>query len=141
MRLFSILLVSTLFMNCSPKQKPIAYGENQCNYCKMTIVDKIHGAELVTTKGKVYTYDAIECMTAALKKETKSEMAFILVNHYESPEQLIDAKEAIYLFSKELPSPMGGFLTAFKTQDAAQKALQQYDGELYSWEQLIEKYK
>jgi copper chaperone NosL len=133
----AIVLISA----CAPKSEPISYGENDCSYCRMTIVDKIHGAELVTSKGKVYKYDAVECMVMALKEMDETDMAMILVNHLEEPEALIDANTATFLISKELPSPMGGFLTAFASRKAAEDALTEYGGELHSWEELKNKYK
>ena len=45
-----------------PKQEEINYGVDACAYCKMNIVDPKFGAELITKKGRVYKFDAIECM-------------------------------------------------------------------------------
>lgn len=140
-RLFTFLILSCLVLACTPKQEAIAYGENDCSFCKMTIVDKIHGAEFVTTKGKVYKYDAVECMVRTLIDWEGPEIELYLVNHFETPAELIDARKATFLISKELPSPMGGFLTAFKTDGAAQNALAEYGGVLYNWEELLAEYK
>jgi copper chaperone NosL len=49
---------------------------------------------------------------------------------------LIDATEATYLISDRIPSPMGEFLTAFRTEQAAVEALMTYEGDLLTWEQL-----
>ena len=37
----------------------------------MTIVDPRYGAELVTTKGKVYKYDAVECLINSVYADEK----------------------------------------------------------------------
>lgn len=140
-RLLLFLMAGFLISSCKPKSEPIAYGENDCSYCQMTIVDKIHGAQLVTSKGKVYKYDAVECMVMALKEMDETDMAMILVNHLEEPEALIDATSSTFLISKKLPSPMGGFLTAFASREAAEDALIEYGGELYSWQELKNEYK
>ena len=55
-------LVLVSFMACTTEPRPINYGEDVCYYCKMNIVDRQHAAEAVTHKGRVYTFDAIECM-------------------------------------------------------------------------------
>ena len=55
-----ILLATVLLAACQPSPKPIEYGSDMCDYCKMTIVDQQHAAELVTTKGKAFKFDAIE---------------------------------------------------------------------------------
>ena len=44
----------------------------------MTIVDNKHSAELVTTKGKVYKFDAIECMIRHLQNIEDQQYQFIL---------------------------------------------------------------
>jgi copper chaperone NosL len=59
-----------------------------------------------------------------------------LVNDYDRPGELIDATEATYLISDRIPSPMGEFLTAFRTEQAAVEALMTYEGDLLTWEQL-----
>ena len=60
--LTSLVLIISLLSACTPAPKPIEYGSDMCHYCKMTIMDKQHAAELVTDKGKVFPFDAIECM-------------------------------------------------------------------------------
>ena len=50
---FFMLLSVCLLMACSQEPKPIEYGTDACHFCRMTIVDKVHGAEIVTDKGKV----------------------------------------------------------------------------------------
>jgi copper chaperone NosL len=137
----SMLVLPFLLMSCQPKAQPIAYGQQDCSFCKMTIVDKIHAAQLVTEKGKVYNYDAVECMLNANKEFNEADVAMYLVNHYANPAELIDATQATYLVSKELPSPMGGYLTAFATQAEADNALNEYGGSLHTFAEMVAKYK
>ncbi len=65
-----IFLVSQLLSSCQPRPEPIHYGQDACDFCRMTIVDKQHAAQMVTEKGRVYKYDAIECMLNDLKTGT-----------------------------------------------------------------------
>ncbi|HEU5219058.1 MAG TPA: hypothetical protein VFU23_10390 [Gemmatimonadales bacterium] len=44
--------------------RPIAYGKEACAFCRMTVSDPRFGAELVTTRGRVYTFDSIECLAS-----------------------------------------------------------------------------
>lgn len=135
---FLFLLLTT---SCSVGPKPIAYGSDGCHFCSMTIVDRQHAAEIVTDKGKVFKFDSSECMLNHLKDINKKQVALYLVNDYDQPGELIDAAEAIYLISGRIPSPMGEFLTAFKTEQAAVDALQTYEGDLLTWEQLKLRFK
>lgn len=138
--IFLILLGIT--MGCSVSSRPIDYGATACHYCSMTIVDKQHASQIVTTKGKVFNFDAIECMLNHVKEnEISTSVALYMVNDYNQPGELIDATQATFLITKAIPSPMGAFLTAFKTAEAAKQILQQNEGEVFSWEELDAKSK
>lgn len=141
MRNLYILFIAIISLSsCNIEPKEINYGKDQCNFCKMTVVDKQHGAEIVTTKGKVYIYDAIECMMRD-NKDNYSDVAIFVVNDYNAPKTLIDAKTSSYLISEKLPSPMGEFLTAFSTVEEASKVLNEKGGKLYTFDELTELFK
>jgi copper chaperone NosL len=131
------LVIVWLLISCNVSPKAINYGEDGCYFCKMTIVDKIHAAEIVTKKGKVYMFDSSECMVNFLKEFDTSEIKLYLSNNYNEPESLINATEATFLISKNIPSPMGAYLSAFKTKDEALKMQSEKGGQTYSWQELI----
>jgi copper chaperone NosL len=126
--------------SCNISQEPINYGSDGCQYCSMTIVDKQHAAEFVTQKGKVFKFDATECMMNYLKEIDKSTVALFLVNDFDAPGQLVNATEATYLISNNIPSPMGEFLTAFKSREVAERIQAANQGILLSWEELQERF-
>lgn len=125
-----------LLSSCTPTPDPIAYGSDICHFCKMTIVDQQHAAELVTKKGKIFKFDAIECLLNFQNENTATEFAFRLVNVFESPKELNKAEESFYLISKAIPSPMGANLTAFKNEAAVQEALASKGGKILNWQTL-----
>lgn len=131
-------IIGFILLSCSPKPEAIVYGVDGCHYCEMTIVDRIHAAEIVTNKGKVFKFDAVECMLNQLKETDNAEVALFLVNEYNQPGELIDATSAMYLISDDIPSPMGAFLTTFKTKEAAEMVKSEHQGELYTWEKLLD---
>ncbi len=130
------LLVFVTITSCNTGPKVIDYGNDGCHFCKMTIVDKIHGAQLVTDKGKVFKFDATECILNYLSQETEVQVGGIYTNFYESPTEFIAAADATFLISENLPSPMGANLTAFKTKESAAKVLSEKGGKLYNWDDL-----
>jgi copper chaperone NosL len=105
----------------------------------MTIMDHRYGAELVTQKGKVFTFDAAECLIEYLyhHEDLIQYASYLLVTSYTEPDHLIDAKSATFLVSKEMPSPMGAYLTAFSSRDVAREYQLEKDGKLYSWDELF----
>ncbi|MEK6481350.1 nitrous oxide reductase accessory protein NosL [Catalinimonas sp. 4WD22] len=139
---FAILALVVFFSGCSVEPQPISYGEEQCQYCQMTIVDQRYGSELVSDKGKVFKFDAIECMVNFYKTEQieQEEIAHHLVTGFTEPGVLIKAEEAYYLKTDQMPSPMGLNMTAFRNKEIAQQFQQENGGELYSWEQLNEQF-
>ncbi|WP_033961485.1 nitrous oxide reductase accessory protein NosL [Psychroserpens jangbogonensis] len=138
---YSSIALLLLILSCNVSPKPIDYGSDGCHFCKMTIVDKIHAAEIVTQKGKVYKFDATECMINFMEEFDTTDIALYLTNNYTTPESLIDATKATFLISENIPSPMGAFLSAFKDKADAEKMQSAKGGTLYNWDELLAHFK
>jgi len=124
-------------MCCQISPSPIEYGTDGCHYCQMTIVDKLHAAQIVNQKGKAFKFDAIECMIRFSQTIDSTSIALHLCNNYTEPGQLIDAKKATFLISKNIPSPMGAYLSAFQSEREARKTQKENEGILFTWETLL----
>jgi copper chaperone NosL len=136
---FVFLFLPVLFLvACNISPQPINYGEDACHYCTMTIVDQQHAAQIVTDKGKAYKFDAIECMLNYHRENEEINPELYLVNNFMNPGELIDATKATYLISKNIPSPMGEYLSAFQTKEAADKTKMKYEGKLYTWQEILD---
>lgn len=131
-----ILVMMAALGACNTGPKPIQYGTDSCHFCRMTIVDRQHASEIVTSKGKVYKFDAIECMVNFREELEETSIAHFLCNDFNTPGELMDATSATFLISEAIPSPMGANLTAFRNAEDAAAARQQYGGQLYNWNQL-----
>ena len=138
---YVILFMGLLVMGCSIRPEPITYGSDGCNFCSMTIVDRQHAAQIVTKKGKAFKFDAVECMVNHLKDIDVASIELFFVNDYQAPGELIDAKKATFLISKDIPSPMGEYLSAFQSRIEAENIETENNGKLYSWEELLTKFK
>jgi copper chaperone NosL len=134
------LIFSLFLTSCAVEPQPINYGTDACHFCKMNIVDSQHAAEFVTSKGKAYKFDAIECMLNQTKDFDKAAIELFLICDYSVPGKLTDATTATYLISESIPSPMGGFLSGFASDTKAVSVHSEVEGQLYSWEQLKAKY-
>lgn len=139
-KIFSILYfaVFVLLSACSNDPVPIRFNEDQCAYCQMIISDQRYGTELITTKGKIYKFDSIECLAAYLiedKKDAKNLQSIWTID-FKYPEKFIDAKEAWYLHSDLLKSPMGLNLSSFTDKNAAENVKNVFPGELIRWKDV-----
>ncbi len=136
---FVFLFLPVLFLvACNISPQPINYGEDACHYCTMTIVDQQHAAQIVTDKGKAYKFDAIECMLNYHRENQELNPELYLVNNFMNPGELINATKATYLISKNIPSPMGEYLSGFQTKEAANETKMKYEGKLYTWQEILD---
>lgn len=123
---FYIVIISLTVLSCSTQPEPIRYGEDSCHFCEMTIVSQAHSAQAVSTKGKQFKYDAIECMMNDILRN-QTEMAVKQVANFASPGEMIEAETAGYLINDSINSPMGANLAALKMNN---------NEDLYSWDEL-----
>jgi copper chaperone NosL len=132
-----LLALTVLMFSCEVKPHEIIYGADGCHFCKMTIVDTRHAAQLVTEKGKAFKYDAIECMMNDLTDWDEVPVKFYLVVDYSNPKNLIDARDSHFLISEAIPSPMGENLSAFSNVQMRDELLAAKGGKALNWESLI----
>jgi copper chaperone NosL len=130
-------------ISCSHDPEPINFNTDQCIHCKMTIEDSRFGAEIVSKKGKIFKFDATECMIKYINKGMiqEDEIEKMYVIDFYHPSKLIDATSATYLISPNLPSPMGANLSAFLNKSAAESRKNSSSGDLYGWNDLKLKFK
>lgn len=135
-RLSLFALVVMLTGCSSPAEQPIDFGGDACEHCQMTIVDRQHAAQLVTTKGRAYTFDAIECMVGFQAAFPDRSAALLLVCDYANPGVMIEVSTATFVVSEQIPSPMGANLSACATVERAQDLIDQYGGQTLSWSEI-----
>ncbi|MCB0483179.1 MAG: nitrous oxide reductase accessory protein NosL [Flavobacteriales bacterium] len=128
---------AAMLASCSTGPQQIAYGEDLCAYCEMTITDSRFGSEHVTDKGRIYKFDSIECM-ADYANEQNATGAFY-VTCFDKPNELQNADNCSFVISKQIPSPMGGFISAYDTEPKAISVVEQAGGELLNWKALRER--
>ena len=135
-----IFIITILFVSCSKEPVPIRFNEDECAYCQMIISDQRYGTELITTKGKIYKYDSIECLAAYLIEEKKGtdDLQSIWTIDFKFPEKFVDATKAWYLHSELLKSPMGLNLCSFKDKNSAENIKNVFPGELIRWQDVKE---
>ena len=130
-------------LSCSTEPAPLNYGQDACHSCKMTLMDKKFGAELVTKKGKVYKFDDINCMQEFFNSGEipSDQFSFKLVVDFSQPEKLINAQDAFYLKSPEIKSPMASQIAAFETKQKMEDTKKQVNGIYLVWGELVTQFK
>lgn len=123
--LLTILLMGPA---CKPQPKPINYGHEACAYCQMGIVDRQYAAQLVSDKGKVYSFDAAECLARYRAENPETEWAHVLVTDYARPGHMVPLDSTVILRSLALPSPMGGYATMLKDSAKALRMKEKHGG-------------
>ncbi len=139
--IFAIVFFSFFILfGCAQKPEPIKYGSDECEMCRMSIVDKLYGAELVTEKGKIYKFDSIECLVNYSLKNNMigDENNSMLVTDFSSPEKFVDVTKSFYVHNDNFRSPMGLNVSAFGTDASRKSFLDKHGGEEISWLELIE---
>jgi len=142
MKTFKIvaILLAGILSGCSRNPEPIIYGKDACAHCKMTIMDKRFAAEVITSKGKVFKFDAAECMAGFLKDNpaiAANEKSIFLVSDFNRPGQFVDARKSFFLNDSSLLSPMGGNLAAFLSKNAAGEIEKDKSARIYTWPLLL----
>jgi copper chaperone NosL len=142
-----------LLTSCSQKAEPdpITFGKDICAECKMTLTDQRFGAEVITSKRKVFKFDSLECVDRHLQKyqiksssqglkgtkQPDDDQTYIFVINATSPGNLILASTAHFIVKESLRSPMGrGFLAS----NDSEKLLKEYQPEqkmILNWDQII----
>ncbi len=135
-RLLIALISLVVIVSCSIEPEKINYGTDTCHYCQMTIIDGKHTSQMVTKKGKVYKYDSIECLINDTASKDSGSVALLMVADFANPGSLINAKEAMYLVSDSISSPMGANLSAFISLEQLNTLKREMGGTSYTWKEI-----
>jgi copper chaperone NosL len=135
-----ILSVMMMLQGCDTGPEPIAFEKDQCHFCKMIISERSFGAELVTTKGKVFKFDDTHCIASFLKSNylNKIEIAAIYIVDYAQKEKLIPAETAFLLKGDKIRGPMGGDVAAFETEASMNTFQKQWNAVVIKWTDVIQ---
>lgn len=138
-----MVLVCLSLVACKVEPEPLKFGKDGCHHCKMTLVDNKFGAEILTSKGKIYKFDDANCMLTFYNsgQVPTDEMKEILIVDFSKPEQLIDARNALYVKSESIKSPMASNIAAFESNAELKKMNEDWKGIILGWGELQTQFK
>ena len=136
-------ILSLSLVSCTIESEPLHYGRDACYACKMTLVDTKFGAEIVTTKGKIYKFDDVNCMLGFYNsgEVMPGDMKDVLIVDFSKPEKLIDARHAWYVKSEAVKTPMASNVAAFESNDDLKRMDADWAGIQMRWGELQTQYK
>jgi copper chaperone NosL len=143
-RAFLVLVLTALALlllaACGKRgPEPIAYGEENCDFCRMNIGDARFGAELVMQTGKVKKFDSVECLASYyLQEHASGKVRSVWVSDHGAPGEFVAADSASFLQGGDAHSPMGLRLMAFSSAAGARAAQARVGGELLAWDAVLE---
>ncbi len=136
-----ILAAFGLLAACAPKAieiKPpeIAYGRDMCDRCGMIISEPRFASAIQLENGESLKFDDAGEMFAYYAANPDLKILAWWVHDFPS-ETWIDGKEAFYVQSKTLSTPMGSGIACFKEKAEAEKFAAERGGKVYSLEEII----
>lgn len=99
---------------------PIRYGQDACDFCRMTISDRRFAAELLTDRGRIYKFDDIKCLESFRKSGSvdSNRIAGAYLPDFSRPGPLLPAEQMHLLRCPIFRGPMGGNMVAFERRDS-----------------------
>jgi copper chaperone NosL len=135
---FLIVLVLTLVGCKENLDEPpkIRWGEEVCAHCNMIISDKRFAAAITLKSGEVRKYDDLGCLLKEYSKYS-GEIHRVWVHRYDG-EGWLDARQACFVQSPSIQSPMGSGIAAVDAgSHACEKLASETKGKVLSFDQLL----
>jgi copper chaperone NosL len=118
--LWSVLVLAA---GCGPadtsRPPSVRFGEEACAFCRMIISDERFAAARVSAGGEVLKFDDLGCLLRHEATQTQPAAAYWV--HDFRGQDWLNAREAIYVASGRVASPMGYGLAAVATAQAARE--------------------
>ncbi len=139
-----IILLSILFViygcsgNSNNSNPPkIVLGQDPCDNCFMLINERKFAATIWLENGEAKRFDDIGCMLDYMQKSGNKILSYWVYDY--SDDNPINAKEASFVKSDKLITPMSFGIVAFKSKSAASEFATKYNTNIISFNYLINK--
>jgi len=113
----------------------IAYGEVICEQCGMIISDEAHAAAYRLPDGQLRIFDDLGDMV--LYHQRKGEDVILFWVHDYQTGEWMHARDAYYVATSDLVTPMGHGIAAFTHHADAENFARQHGAPIYRWDDLL----
>lgn len=135
--IFIAIIFAATIVGCSSGPEPLKLNKDNCASCKMSISDAKFATEAVNDKGRVYKFDDVKCMLQFVKADAAFKGTLYVVPT-ENPALFVVAKDASFVKSDSIKSPMGGNILAYESKQAAEVAARAYGVNVVDWKTIAE---
>lgn len=113
----------------------IKLGRDACDRCGMLISEERFASGIVDKDGNALVFDDAGEMVATVQDEGLNERRVWV--HGSPSLDWIDARDAWYAVTMEIPTPMGSGVFPFDTEAEANAFAAEHAGTTYSWDALL----
>jgi copper chaperone NosL len=117
--------------------RPFKLNEDSCDFCRMSIVDARYGGQAVTTTGRVYTFDSIECLAGFARRVPSGTIRSLYVVDLQHPGTFVHVEQAGFLKDVMITSPMGKSIAGFISPAAAEEQRAMLGGHVARWADVL----
>lgn len=122
------LVLSAACGRASDGPPQVAVDQTKCAHCGMLISERVYAAASRAEGEDAEAFDDIACMLDARAKGNADRLQMWV--HDAATREWIDAREAVFVKSTNLRTPMGGGVIAFRDRSRAQAAATQHAGRI-----------
>lgn len=123
----------------APGPRPLAFGQEECGHCHMTLADPRFAAELVTRTGKTFPFDDIGCMAThiATGGVDPSDVHSLWVYDVTRADSLLPLSAVVLLAQDSIATPMDHGIVAVRPGPAADSLRVRVAGQVLSWDEVL----
>lgn len=132
-----IIILAVLLISISGTAQEVS---KFCAFCKMPIHEDKFVSEISLSQEETIRFGSIECLVNYLTDKNLDDYKNITVTNYLNSKERLPAKNAIYLKSDRIHSPMGANIAAFSSKKEAQY-FSKKDVQVYTWQELYQAFK
>lgn len=126
--------------NASSDDPPaIKYGRDACKRCGMIISEERFASGIVDSKGNARVFDDAGEMVATVQDEGLGDQRVWV--HGSPSLEWMDARDAWYVVTMDVPTPMGSGVFPFDTEADANAFAGEHEGTVHSWDDLLANWK
>ncbi|MEP6731672.1 MAG: nitrous oxide reductase accessory protein NosL [bacterium] len=131
-----LAVVSALDACAAAGPRSIAYGHDECAFCRMTVSEPRFAAAMVSTKGRTLVFDSAECL-ASYHARHQRDARSLWVSDYLHPGSLVSAERARFNRASGQSSPMGKGLMAFSSARDAMANRAAGNTQSFGWSDVL----